>query len=214
MALHSPVQRLIAVVVACNQLWLYSACANVSAPDQVGAARTSAEHLDGATLFRGIFFGEGNVGVRLTGLWDGKSATSRATTPEQVATIRAIEQRVFEHIQKTDPAFLDHFASSMQSGNHVVVERALHEGGLQIAGALDKDPAFAKAKLAVGMAVDPYVDIETYIYAVIALVVFVFEAAVLQPAGTPSPSVAATTPGLQRDQIVNEIATKLMVPAQ
>jgi len=84
-------------------------------------ATVATAAFDGETLVRGIYFGQGPAAGLLPA---SRYAPPRTSSP--VATeLTALENRITARLRHSDPAFFDHFAGELRSGDVMRVDRAL-----------------------------------------------------------------------------------------
>jgi SdpC family antimicrobial peptide len=165
-----------------------------------GAANEDAQstdeavtRLDGAALFRGIYFGDGTVGARLPEIHAHRLAAAPA--------VIAARAHLVEQIASTDPRFFGSFATAITSGDHLRVKAALvaanthvRDGLAAIAHLNASDTvAIGEAARADEIVIDTYTDSILYVY--------VYGPVVL----------GQTVHGLQDEALVQLIATRLAV---
>jgi SdpC family antimicrobial peptide len=83
----------------------------------VTPSNAQAPRHDGATLFRGLFFGTGPIAAQIP--------TIRKVAPHLPVEYRQLEDQVVRHLQTQDPNFFPQFAKELQSGDHVRVAKEL-----------------------------------------------------------------------------------------
>lgn len=159
--------------------------------------------LSGQEMFRGVFFGQGPAAGLLPELWKGRSIEDRAETAERAAQVRALQEEVISSIAEKDPTFFGQFATTVRSGSHVAVERALQQAATMLRDELLSSPIYGSIRTSEAIA-DPVVDIEIAIYAVLIVIVFWIDFNVAD-----ADYAAMNVEGLQRDQLVDMVATRL-----
>jgi len=79
----------------------------------------------GEALFRGLFFRDGEVAHLLGDLWGGTPSPEDMLNEKQLREARAYAGRVIDHVHRGSPDFLDQFALTMQSGDHLAIEKIM-----------------------------------------------------------------------------------------
>jgi SdpC family antimicrobial peptide len=187
--------------VLLGALALTTGCTADTRSPTEAVARQAA--LSGEDMFRGVFFGQGPAAALLPELWKGKSIEDRAQTAERAAQVRALQEELVARIAEKDPAFFGQFASTVRSGSHVAVERALQQAATLLRGELLASPTYGSIRTSEELA-DPVVDIEIAIYAVLVVIVFWIDFNV-----AAAETSAMNVEGLQRDQLVDMVVTRL-----
>lgn len=101
-----------------------------------GPAAAPATTHDGESLFRGVYFGEGEIARSLHGTtW---------ATPES----RAVGEQVLDSIRATSPDFLPSFQEAMTSGDRLRISEALEDGKRHLSTAAASIGATAASRAA------------------------------------------------------------------
>jgi SdpC family antimicrobial peptide len=91
------------------------------------AAISAPGQADGETIYRGLFFGQGDLAALAAKVWLGEAPLEHAQTedPELRATVAALQDDMIRGIQENEPAFFEELRAALTSGNHVHVDRTL-----------------------------------------------------------------------------------------
>jgi SdpC family antimicrobial peptide len=128
---------------AAHLLWVFvSACGPVVAPH-------SRQRASGEALYRGIFFGEGDIVASVPELRGTFEWQTMLDSTQRKAVHEFVDQLI-PAIRQTDPAFLDAFGDALQSGDHLRIDRMVERANEVTVTALDRIPAVAnwRAELA------------------------------------------------------------------
>lgn len=79
----------------------------------------------GEEVFRGLFFGDGDVGAQFPEFFEGHTADSWATNSTELDYIATMKSDIVAKINSTDAGFLARFGDGVQSGDHLRVEAYL-----------------------------------------------------------------------------------------
>lgn len=178
---------------------------------------------DGETIFQGIFFGVGPVAEILPELFQCSGVEKSKELHAHLTQSRAfcqefptIEQRreaATQAMRDADPTFFQHFGSSLQSGDHGRTEDAMKEGARLLLKAVGDDidrstqPVTADGNY---LWTDNYVAaVNAAVAANVVAVALVGVAVVAAVAVAASP--VASHQGLQRDMVIDYLATHLKV---
>jgi SdpC family antimicrobial peptide len=146
--------------------------------------------LDGEQLYRGLFFGEEPVARFFPEMWGGSSQKDEKWTPEHQVAFSTWKREVIAHIQQADPTFFTRFRTEVTSGQHRRIARIMDESETLLTASGAPSPSQS------GTFTHVYTDrtfVDLYIW---------------HNQGGGSPVGAA---GLQRDEIVQRIASRLRV---
>jgi SdpC family antimicrobial peptide len=86
------------------------------------SAETSEEGYTGEVVFRGVFFGEGEVADLFPEIWG--NYKSQVNSKEWIK----LKESIISSLKTNNPTFLDKFGKEMQSGNHFRIQSILIEG--------------------------------------------------------------------------------------
>ena len=199
---HPPgiVPRTIRRATACSALALALGAAAACTGDKAGPTASAAVAVDGETLFRGIFFGEGRVGGLLPEL---RPAGYAAPAAGQAARVAAVREEMVARIRASDPAFFARFGAAVTSGRHLPIERVMDEARGQVTVALGERTEASTAASAdedMVIVLGPFLYFVTYydLYAVYVI-----------GGDQLAPSASA---GLERDAVVDLLARRLGTP--
>jgi hypothetical protein len=104
------------------------------------ASTSEGPSMSGETLVRGIYFHEGPAASLMP---RHRYTPVRAASP----ALAALEDRIIRRLQEQDPAFFDHFANAMYSGDLVRIDNVLETTGKRIE-ALSDETGYAPGKIA------------------------------------------------------------------
>ncbi|MFF4139832.1 hypothetical protein ACFY0A_00270 [Streptomyces sp. NPDC001698] len=110
---------------------------------QAATKAAKAAKADGVALYEGLFFGQGEVAKAHPELVLARGKTRSAESAK-------VADRVVDAIKAKDNGFFDRFATDMQSGNAIQVNRVLAEANTKTVGAMQTefgDPAKADDNL-------------------------------------------------------------------
>ena len=167
------------------------------------AASPARQIYSGEALFRGIAFGQGEVGSKLTEIWPDGGAEGIAKTPAQAIAVRGFIDETVRSIRKTDPTFFERFAAATQSGDHFKVDRAINEAvnQVQVVASAHKPTGPNGSVSAECVVVDAFAVIQY------AVAVTAFAVAVVVIFAEIQASTKASN--LKHDTLVNAVATNL-----
>jgi len=169
-------KRLIALVLVASTV--LAGC-STSLTDRSSAASVQLASYSGEELYTGIIFGYGRAG--------GLVPTVSSYVDQSIELSAAQRQRidaVIAEIKASNPDFFNQFARDIRSGDHVVIRAAL-ERALKTTAETTKRVATSTKALPGATSerdiIDPAVDIETFIYAVLVLFLFAIDITPIQP---------------------------------
>ena len=110
-------------VIGLTSIFLFVSCTSKGTPIK--------QPYDGETLFKGIFFAEGEVATKIPELADLISIKS-AMSPAKKSQYLAAQTKIIEDLKKKDPEFFKRFQSSVTSGDQVEVRRAITDAGNKV----------------------------------------------------------------------------------
>ena len=107
-----------------------SSAPSSSPPENTPASQVPPAQLrDGETLFRALFFGQGEVAKTFPEVWQRKVFQSlHDPTPEQTEVM----DKVVRTLDTKYPGFFDRFAAEVQSGDHLRVRAIMQEGAADV----------------------------------------------------------------------------------
>lgn len=79
----------------------------------------------GEEVFRGLFFGDGDIGAQFPEFFEGNTADSWATNSTELDYIAAMKSDILTKINAADAGFLTRFGDGVQSGDHLTVQAYL-----------------------------------------------------------------------------------------
>lgn len=189
-----------------------------------GSPQSAQEHrrYDGETVFRGLYFGEGPVAEMFPELWKQERyvATKKQLTSDDEHKLAELQNKLIARIREQDKSFFDHFGETMQSGDHLAIQKLMEQTGKLIYAAtraeIGKDPlAPVQNDMNVYRIVDFWEYIELYqwvaIYEYILLVLYVGPEWVDARAQGMADLKGVTR--LQREEWINLVATRLKARA-
>jgi SdpC family antimicrobial peptide len=124
-----------------NRFWGRVAVLMVASVGLAGCSSTPLEAsraYSGEEVFKGLFFGEGEVGAKFPEIWEGQSLTDRAQTPKKKAQYEQWQANALAKVNAQDPAFLERFGEAMQSGDHVLILDTIKTNQTLMASAIDQ----------------------------------------------------------------------------
>jgi hypothetical protein len=107
------------------------------------AAAATLPSMSGETLVRGIYFHQGLAASLLPAR---RYSPARASSPAS-AQMAALEDRIVGHLQAEDPAFFEHFARTLYSGDLVRIDETLEATAKRIE-ALSNETGYVPGKVA------------------------------------------------------------------
>lgn len=90
----------------------------------------------GKEIFKSIFFGMGNFGNKIDLLRDNATLASNLNDSKKVEVNNKIN-KLLESIENNNSSFFYDFKSKIASGNHLLIEKGLQEGSLEIKKNID-----------------------------------------------------------------------------
>ena len=166
---------------------------------------------DGETMFRGLFFGHGPVAKYFPEIWD-RADVRRAMAQADMSAATELENRILAEVRSKDAAFLDRFATEMQSGDHLRVRAALDDAGrrLQQAAETMKPTRTPDVSQNAAFKSGNVLHLVLYIYEYVAYFVYLWVWVYFWTPETGAQSYEAR-PQLSRDVLVDRIVTRLYV---
>jgi SdpC family antimicrobial peptide len=90
----------------------------------------------GKEIFKSVFFGMGKFGNKIDLLRDNATLASNLNDSKKVEVNNKIN-KLLESIENNNSNFFNDFKSKIASGNHILIEKALQEGSLEIKKNID-----------------------------------------------------------------------------
>ena len=185
-----------------------------------GAPQAAQEHrrYDGETIFRGLYFGQGPVAEMFPELWKQERylETKKQLTSGDEHRLTELQNKMVGRLRDLDKGFFDRFGETMQSGDHLAIQKSLEETGKLLYAATraetGRDPyAPAENDLSIYRVVDVWEYFELYqwiaIYEYVLLVLYVGPEWVDARAQGMAELKGVTR--LQREEWINLVATRL-----
>jgi SdpC family antimicrobial peptide len=175
---------------------------------------------DGETIFRGLYFGQGPVAELFPELWKQERylATKKQLTSKDEQRLTEVQNKIVARLRDQDKGFFDRFGKTMQSGDHLAIQKSLEETGKLLYAATRAETgrdAFAPIQSIAD--VYRYVDIWEYIelYEFIAIYEWVVLVLYVGPewvdARAQGLAALKGVTRLEREEWINLLATRLMI---
>ena len=100
-----------------------------------GLVRPEAPTVDNEALARGIFFAEGEVASRITAYNGLRELREEALNDEQKAALIKVQDELMGIIKANDPSFLNSFGTTLRSGDHLQIQKAVKDGSQLVVAA-------------------------------------------------------------------------------
>lgn len=100
-----------------------------------GLVRPEAPTVDNEALARGIFFAEGEVASRITAYNGLRELREEALNDEQKAALIKVQDELMSIIKANDPSFLNSFGTTLRSGDHLQIQKAVKDGSQLVVAA-------------------------------------------------------------------------------
>ncbi len=182
-----------------------------------GQASEKASGYDGETIFRGLYFGQGPVAQKFPEIWKQERylERKRLLTEKDEKQISEIQNKIVARLREEDKDFFDHFGKTLQSGDHVAIQKTLDETtNLMFAAVRKETGKDLTAPIVDVSSVYRYIQIWQWIYLYFYFYVyeFVFAFLYVGPIVAGSNEGVASMKGitrLQREEWIHLIATRL-----
>lgn len=170
------------------------------------AVPPSKKSFDGKTLFKGLYFGDGEAAGEFSYIWNHHLVVEELSgmSADQIGEVRLIQKDVIAWIDQGQPDFFDEFSAALTSGDHLLIQAQLKKSSELIETALSAVTELTTADLRKGP--DSISKDDTGVVLVLVLVAAVV-VVVVAVIGTDSEDVSQ----LQQEELINQIATSLAV---
>ena len=105
----------------------------------LAAGRAPAQQdYDGESMFRGLFFGQGEIGTLFPEIWHGTRFETIAFSEKGEDLALRMREDLVHLIHRADTSFFDRFGEAIGTGSHLKISDALDEAGKMLVAALSE----------------------------------------------------------------------------
>lgn len=149
---RSLLRRAVATTLVGGVGLLVSVCGDAVTDVPGPVATETASAIDGETIYRGLFFGRGELGGLAAEVWleEVPADDGAQSDPDLVATVHTLQDDMVGWIRQNEPTFLGEFRSALTSGDHVRVDGMLDRAASVSRAAFEDvadDPVHASLEL-------------------------------------------------------------------